>query len=115
MTSYAPNKITYQSNSSSKQFAVFSEVYYPEGWTATVNGKEVDIRKTNYLLRGIELPAGNNEIEFSFNLPKFEMANTYAQIGSIILLSLLSLFITENVAKFMKKRKKRLNNEKTKA
>jgi hypothetical protein len=102
MTSYAPNKITYQSNSSSKQFAVFSEVYYPEGWTATVNGKEVEIRKTNYLLRGIELPAGNNKIVFSFNLPKFDKSNTYARIGGIIIVLLL---IGGVLTDFMKKRK----------
>jgi hypothetical protein len=102
MTAYAPNKITYQSNSSSKQFAVFSEVYYPEGWTATVNGKEVDIRKTNYLLRGIELPAGNNKIVFSFSLPKFDKSNTYARIGGIIIVLLL---VGGVVTDFMKKRK----------
>jgi hypothetical protein len=86
MTSYAPNKITYLANATGNQFAVFSEVYYPEGWTATIDGKEVDIRKVNYLLRGLEIPAGKHKIEFSFMLPKYEKATTWAMLGSIMIL-----------------------------
>ncbi len=102
MTSYAPNKITYSSNSSAKQFAVFSEIYYPEGWTATVDGKEVQILKTNYLLRGIEIPAGSRKIEFKFGLKKFDKSNSYARIGGIFVVLLILGGIVTDV---MKKRK----------
>ena len=86
MTSYSPNKITYSSNTNSDQFAVFSEVYYPEGWIAKIDGKQVDIVKTDYLLRGLKVPAGKHKIEFTFDLPKYHTAGTLATIASIIIL-----------------------------
>lgn len=89
MTSYAPNRITYESNAQGKQFAVFSEIYYPDGWKAFVDGKEVEIRKTDYLLRGLELSGGKHTIEFKFDLPKFHQANTVARISSILLFLLI--------------------------
>lgn len=85
MKSYAPNKIVYNAEIDEKQLAVFSEVYYPEGWTAKVNGKETEILKVNYLLRGLELENGNYEIEFSFDIPKIKTSNTFAVIGTIFL------------------------------
>jgi hypothetical protein len=85
MTSYAPNKITYEAECKGDQFAVFSEVYYPIGWTATVDGKEVDILKTNYLLRGLPLTGGKHKIEFAFSLPKYERSNKLALAGIGIL------------------------------
>lgn len=89
MTSYAPNKITYSSDSKEKQLAVFSEIYYPDGWTATIDGKEVKILKVNYALRGLELPAGKHEIEFKFDIKAYHTAGTLAYIGSFILILLM--------------------------
>jgi hypothetical protein len=60
------NKINYRATSSVSQFIVFSEMYYPEGWTARVNGKETPIYNLNYVLRGISLAPGVSEIEFEF-------------------------------------------------
>lgn len=89
MKSYAPNKIVYSSDASSKQLAVFSEIYYPEGWTATIDGKEAKILKVNYALRGLEVPAGKHEIEFKFYLKAYHTAGTMAYIGSFLILALL--------------------------
>lgn len=98
MTSYAPNRITYEADVKGKQFAVFSEIYYPEGWTAKIDGKEVAILKTDYLLRGLEIPSGKHKIEFSFMLPKYEKSGVYARIGSIlILLALFGFFFWDFV------------------
>lgn len=60
------DKILYTSESSSNQFAVFSEVYYPGGWKAFIDGKETPIVKVNYALRGMAVPAGKHIIEFRF-------------------------------------------------
>ncbi|MES2587395.1 MAG: YfhO family protein [Bacteroidota bacterium] len=86
MTAYEPNKITYSVEANGNQFAVFSEVYYPEGWIATIDGKEVEIRKTNYLLRGLEIPRGKHKVEFTFMLPKYEKAGMWSMLGSLIII-----------------------------
>lgn len=91
MTTYLPNKITYQASTTGKQFIVFSEVYYADGWKAFVNGKETPIVKTNYILRGIEVPDGTNQkIEFIYDLPSFHTSNTMARIGSILIILLVA-------------------------
>lgn len=99
MKSYAPNKITYTADVEGKQFAVFSEVYYEDGWIATVDGKEVDILKTNYLLRGIELSGGKHKIEFKYDLPKYHTSNTLGYIFSIILLLAIGWLLFQDYKK----------------
>ncbi len=90
MKSYAPNKIVYSAECNGNQFAVFSEIYYPDGWKAFVDGKEVDIVKTNYLLRGLELSSGKHTIEFKFDLPKYRKSNTLAIVGTGFLFLLIA-------------------------
>ena len=93
LKSYAPNKITYAADLKGKQLAVFSEIYYADGWKAFVDGKEMPILKVDYLLRGLELTSGKHSIEFVFDLPKFHKANTVAGIGSFLLLGGIVLLI----------------------
>ena len=66
------SNLIYNYNSLSEQLIVFSEIYYPEGWTAKVNGKEMPIQKVNYLLRGLDLPKG--KYSPMYGLDKAEMA-----------------------------------------
>lgn len=89
MTDYAPNKLKYTVNASDDAFAVFSEIYYPEGWIATVDGKETDIYRVNYLLRGIKIPKGKHAVEFKFELKSFATMNWISLLGSIIIGSLV--------------------------
>lgn len=103
MTNYNPKHMEYSSNSKSEQFAVFSEVYYPEGWKAYIDGKETEILKTDYILRGLKIPAGKHKIEFKFDLPKYRTANTFNLILSIIL---LAAFAFSSISYFKKKTKK---------
>jgi hypothetical protein len=99
MLSYKPNHLVYESNSDSKQFAVFSEIYYPDGWTAFVDGKETEIKKVNYLLRGLELSAGKHKIEFKFDLPKLHKSNKLAMAGTFVIgLLILLLFWSDRKA-----------------
>ena len=100
MTSYAPNKISYVSNSNSDQLAVFSEVYYADGWKASIDGKEVPIAKVDYFLRGLKLPKGKHQIQFTFDLPIYHTAGTLAATSSIlVILGLIGLIILDRKKK----------------
>ncbi|MEJ6681185.1 MAG: hypothetical protein QNL21_03725, partial [Flavobacteriales bacterium] len=58
---YQPNKLTYTTNNSEAAFAVFSEIYYPAGWNAYIDGQLSEHVKANYILRGLNIPAGAKE------------------------------------------------------
>ncbi|MBD3637641.1 MAG: YfhO family protein [Crocinitomicaceae bacterium] len=89
MTSYHPDNLVYKSSSPDKQLAVFSEIYYPLGWKAYIDGEEVPIIRVNYVLRAIEVPAGEHTIEFAYNLPSFKRSGTFSWIGSILVLLMI--------------------------
>jgi hypothetical protein len=60
-------KVEYETNSNQDGLLVFSEIYYPKGWTATIDGKEAPIVRANYVLRSIQVPAGNHKVTMAFN------------------------------------------------
>lgn len=87
------DKITYTFNGASSQFAVFSEVYYDNGWKAFVNGKETPIVRVDYTLRGLPLPAGKYDIEFRFEPSAYTTGNTITMVaGGISILLFLAGF-----------------------
>jgi len=86
LTSYKPNYLVYESDAKQDEFAVFSEIYYPEGWNAYVDGQLKPHISVNYVLRGMSLPAGKHKIEFKFEPKTYQTGNTLALVGSIILL-----------------------------
>ena len=88
-TSYAPNRLTYKAHLAKGGVAAFSEVYFPWGWKATVNGKETPIGRVNYVLRAMKLPAGDSEIVMTFEPESVTKANTMA-MTSVILIYLLA-------------------------
>lgn len=81
--------ITYESASASNEFAVFSEIYYNRGWKAYIDDKEAPIVKTDYLLRGLALPAGKHQIRFDFHPTAYYTGLKISAIGSILTLLLL--------------------------
>ena len=85
LTTYEPMKMVYQSDNQQEGLAVFSEIYYPEGWTATVDGQPAKIMRANYALRALDIPAGKHEIVFSFEPSSYHTGNTIASISSIIM------------------------------
>jgi hypothetical protein len=66
LTSHSPNEMKYQASMSQGGLAVFSEIHYPTGWTATIDGSDAPIVRVDYLLRGLEIPAGDHEVVFTF-------------------------------------------------
>ena len=88
LKSYAPNRLVYDVNSKSDQIAVFSEIYYKDGWNAYVNGQKVPYFRANYLLRAIPLKAGQYEVEFRFEPSVVSISKTLSLISSILLLVL---------------------------
>ena len=61
-----PDQLTYRVQTTTPAFAVFSEMHYPKGWKATLDGKPVPIVNVNYVLRGVQIPANASVIEFRF-------------------------------------------------
>jgi uncharacterized membrane protein YfhO len=81
--------VVYKSSAASPQFAVFSEIYYDKGWNAYLDGKLVPHVKTNYLLRGMGIPAGQHTIEFKFEPKAVALSKTITTVSTILLLLLL--------------------------
>jgi len=86
LTEYATKRLTFKSNCNVSSPVVFSEIYYPEGWICRVDGNEVPVFRANYILRGIEVPAGEHMIEWSFEPASYKRGNTINYIGSFSLL-----------------------------
>ncbi|MBI1779861.1 MAG: YfhO family protein [Sphingobacteriales bacterium] len=89
LVKYDNDAIEYSSSASSPQFAVLSEVYYPMGWNAYVDGKKTDYVKADYFLRGVAVPAGNHKIEFKFEPSTYYTGRNISFAISIVLLLLL--------------------------
>jgi hypothetical protein len=90
LTTIKPNYLKYESTNNNDGFAVFSENYYGDGWNAYIDGELHPHYRVNYVLRGIEVPKGNNTIEFKFE-PKVVKTGSTIALGSSILLGLLIL------------------------
>lgn len=90
LVDYSPMKMTYKSSSNTDQIAVFSEVYYPHGWTATVDGKEVPIEKANYVLRAVPVQKGNHTIVMEFKPQVISTGNMIVIASNILLLIVVS-------------------------
>lgn len=84
-----PNRMIYESTSTTNGLAVFSEIYYPIGWSATIDGNEATIIRANYVLRALEIPAGKHTIEFKFAPKSFTAGNTITTVSSWLVLLIL--------------------------
>ncbi|MGZ5189701.1 MAG: YfhO family protein, partial [Flavisolibacter sp.] len=94
--------IHYTSNSNTQKFAVFSEVYYDKGWKAYIDDKETPIIRTNYVLRGLVIPAGKHNIRFEFHPESFYTGKSIAQVVAIV----IWLLLLAAIANEFRKRKK---------
>lgn len=85
LTEYEPNYLKYEYEAAKEGLVVFSEIYYPAGWQAYLDGEPVDHIRANYVLRAMEVPAGKHTIEFKFAPQSYYTGNTVSLISSIIL------------------------------
>ena len=107
MTSYAPNELHYRYSASRERLAVFSEVYYPNGWHATVDGQPLDLIRADWTLRAALLPAGEHEVVMTFLPDSYRQGATVSRIASVGLLLLLALALGLS---FLPARRFRLGN-----
>ena len=90
ITSYKPNHLSYDVKTGKGGVVVFSEIYYP-GWKATVDGQEVELGRVNYVLRALNLKAGNHKVELDFHPTSVKNTEIVAYIGYILLFLLIAL------------------------
>jgi len=87
LTEYQPNYLKYDATvNSGSQLAVFSEIYYPKGWKAFIDGKETPHIQADYVLRAMLIPAGKHQIEFKFEPASYFVGNKVSLASSILLL-----------------------------
>jgi hypothetical protein len=90
LTSYLPNELKYKYSAKEEKLAVFSEIYYPAGWIATIDGKPADYFRADYVLRSMVLPAGDHEIVFSFKPSSYITGNRISLASSVLLILLIA-------------------------
>jgi hypothetical protein len=86
LTSYALNNLVYDFNAATNQFAVFSEIFYKDGWNAYIDGNLTPHYRVNFVLRGLEIPKGTHKIEFKFEPTVVKQGNTITLISYGLLL-----------------------------
>ena len=93
LTAYAPNELRYHYTASADRLAVFSEIYYPDGWKAKVDGTPVDVLRADWTLRAATLPAGEHDLVMRFEPDSYRIGANISRASSITLILLLLLSI----------------------
>ncbi len=89
LISYEPNELIYKSKAQGERLAVFSEIYYPAGWKCFIDGKPARYFRTDYVLRGMIIPAGDHEIKFLFEPASYITGNKVSLASSLLFILLL--------------------------
>lgn len=94
---YNPGKVCYKTYTTGNRLAVFSEIYYEPDWFAYIDGKRADYIRVNYTLRGLEIPAGEHDIEFRNEAPLAEKTGAVTLVSSIVfLLTIAGILVLYN-------------------
>lgn len=88
-TSYAPNRLTYHARTARGGVAVFSEIYFPWGWHVTVDGQPAELGRVNYILRAVNIPAGEHTVEMWFDPDSLHATTTAAYVAVVLIYLLL--------------------------
>lgn len=97
LTSYAPNRLTYETNNAQDGIAVFSEIYYPDGWHVTIDGQPAELARADYILRTMHVPAGQHTIEIRFDPTSLHVTEGIAY-GALALL-VIGIIVAVLIAK----------------
>ena len=93
LTAYAPNELKYHYSASSDRLAVFSEIYYPDGWKAQVDGTPVEVLRADWTFRAAKLPAGDHDLVMRFEPASYRTGANISRASSITLILLLLLSV----------------------
>ncbi|MBR6539860.1 MAG: YfhO family protein [Bacteroides sp.] len=85
LTSYSPNHLVYETTNNNDGIAIFSEIYYPDGWQVTIDGQPTTLARANYILRALHLPAGKHVVEMKFDPQSLHLTEGIAY-GALVLL-----------------------------
>ena len=92
LESYEPNHLRYTTSNKQDGVAVFSEIYYPDGWQVTIDGEKAELARANYVLRALYIPAGEHTIEMTFDPQSLHTTETMAYAGyGLLLLGVIAL------------------------
>ena len=83
----------YRTSNKESSFLVFSEIYYPKGWEVSINNQKSNFIRVNYVLRGLEIPAGENIIEIKFEPKSYVYGNLITKFSSLMLILLIPLIL----------------------
>ncbi len=97
LTSYAPNRLTYETNNAQDGIAVFSEIYYPDGWHVTIDGQPAELARADYILRTMYVPAGQHTIEMRFDPPSLHVTEgiAYGALALLVIGIIVAVLITK--------------------
>jgi len=109
LTKYTPRYLDYESTSSQPATIVFSEIYYPYGWRATIDGQPADHFRVDYMLRALNVPAGRHQIHFEFAPDSVRKGDVLSMVCILLLYAATLFLIGKEIWAFAKKRKKRCN------
>ena len=98
MKSYAPNELRYHYSVASESTVVFSEIYYPDGWTATVDGKPLELFRADWILRAAVVPAGEHDIVMRFEPKVYSVGEKASRASSMVLFFLLTVSLASLAA-----------------
>ena len=105
LTKYTPRYIDYEYATSKPGTIVFSEIYYPYGWKATIDGQPVDHYRVNYMLRALNVPAGKHTIHFEFAPDSVKKGDTLAMVCIFIMYGTMLVVLVNAIMGVLRKRK----------
>ncbi|MCC6599185.1 MAG: hypothetical protein IT223_00760 [Crocinitomicaceae bacterium] len=97
LAEYKTNYLKYTSSSKVDAPAIFSEIYYPEGWICKIDGQEKPYFRADYVLRGVMVPSGDHTIEWSFEPEVYKKGEIYSLAGSLLLLLLVGGMLVKEI------------------